>query len=43
MTYLLTSLSGMPTVEGHLNRTKPGYADYVARTSPFIPLPPKRA
>jgi len=41
MTYLLTSLSGMPTVEGHLSRTKPGYADYVWRTSGFIPLPPK--
>jgi steroid 5-alpha reductase family enzyme len=41
MTYLLTSLSGMPTVEGHLSRTKPGYADYVRRTSGFIPLPPK--
>lgn len=43
MTYLLTSLSGMPTVESHLTRTKPGYADYVARTSAFIPLPPRRA
>ena len=41
MTYLLTSLSGVPTVEGHLARTKPGYADYVRRTSGFIPLPPK--
>ena len=41
MTYLLTSLSGVPTVEGHLNRTKPDYDAYVRRTSGFIPLPPK--
>jgi steroid 5-alpha reductase family enzyme len=43
MTYLLTSLSGVPTVEGHLNRTKPGYDAYVRRTSSFIPLPPRQA
>ncbi len=43
MTYLLTSLSGVPTVEGHLNRSKPGYEAYVRRTSGFIPLPPRQA
>jgi steroid 5-alpha reductase family enzyme len=41
MTYLLTSLSGVPTVEGHLAKSKTGYADYVRRTSGFIPLPPR--
>ena len=43
MTYLLTSLSGVPTLEGHLKRNRPGYGDYVRRTSGFIPLPPKKA
>ncbi|MBL8779671.1 MAG: DUF1295 domain-containing protein [Alphaproteobacteria bacterium] len=42
ITYLLTSLSGVPTVEGHLKRSRPDYEAYVARTSGFIPLPPKR-
>ncbi|MBP6013570.1 MAG: DUF1295 domain-containing protein [Alphaproteobacteria bacterium] len=41
MTYLLTQLSGVPTVEGHLKRSKPGYEEYVRRTSGFIPLPPR--
>ncbi len=40
--YLLTSWSGVPTVEGNMKRRKPGYQDYVSRTSQFIPLPPKR-
>ena len=31
------------TVEGRLRRTRPGYEDYVRRTSAFVPLPPKRA
>ncbi|ACU73131.1 protein of unknown function DUF1295 [Catenulispora acidiphila DSM 44928] len=42
MTWLLTSGSGKPMVEAHLTNTRPGYADYVARTSGFIPRPPKR-
>lgn len=42
LTYLLTSWSGVPTVEGNLRRNKPGYEDYVRRTSTFFPLPPKR-
>ena len=41
LTYLLTSWSGVPTVEGNLKRNKPGYADYVARTSRFVPMPPR--
>jgi steroid 5-alpha reductase family enzyme len=42
ITYLLTSLSGVPTVEGHMRRSRPEYEAYIARTSGFIPLPPKR-
>ncbi|MCE9521726.1 MAG: DUF1295 domain-containing protein [Alphaproteobacteria bacterium] len=43
ITYLLTSWSGIPTIEGKLKRKKPGYEDYVRRTSQFIPWPPKSA
>jgi len=43
MTYLLTRLSGVPLLEKKLAKTRPGYADYVARTSSFVPLPPKPA
>jgi steroid 5-alpha reductase family enzyme len=41
MTYLLTRLSGVPLLEKKLARTRPGYAEYVARTSGFVPWPPK--
>jgi steroid 5-alpha reductase family enzyme len=41
MTYLLTRLSGVPLLERKLVRTRPGYAEYVARTSAFIPWPPR--
>jgi steroid 5-alpha reductase family enzyme len=43
ITFLLTRWSGVPTVEGRLRRHRPGYEDYIARTSPFIPWPPKKA
>ncbi len=39
MTYLLTRLSGVPLLEKKLTKTRPGYADYIARTSSFIPWP----
>ena len=42
MTYFLLRVSGVAMMEKGLNKTKPEYADYVARTSVFIPLPPKR-
>lgn len=42
LVYTLTRWSGMPTVEGRMRRRKPDYEDYVRRTSPFIPWPPKR-
>jgi len=42
MTYLLAKGTGKPLTEKHLTTTRPGYADYVRRTSGFIPLPPKQ-
>ncbi|ROH88690.1 DUF1295 domain-containing protein [Stagnimonas aquatica] len=42
MAGLLMKLSGIPMLEEGLLRRKPGYADYVARTSALIPWPPKR-
>jgi steroid 5-alpha reductase family enzyme len=43
LTFLLTRWSGVPTVEGRLRRSRPGYEDYVARTSGFVPWFPKKA
>jgi steroid 5-alpha reductase family enzyme len=42
MTYLLTAKTGKALMEKGLSKSKPGYADYVARTSGFIPRPPKK-
>lgn len=42
VTWLLTKLSGVPMLERSLRKTRPGYEDYVRRTSAFFPLPPKR-
>lgn len=42
LTYLLTSWSGAPSIEGRMLRRRPGYEDYIRRTSPFIPRPPRR-
>ena len=42
LTYTLTRWSGAPLLEAGLKRSRPGYAEYVKRTSPFIPWPPKR-
>lgn len=41
MTWLLTRLSGVPLLEKKLAKTRPGYAEYVARTSSFVPWPPR--
>jgi len=43
MTVLLLRVSGVALLERSLTKRRPGYADYVARTSAFIPLPPRRA
>ena len=42
ITVLLTRWSGVPTVEGRMRKHRPGYEDYIARTSSFIPMPPKK-
>lgn len=42
MTWLLLRVSGVSMLDEHMLRTKPGYADYVRRTSPFFPRPPRR-
>jgi steroid 5-alpha reductase family enzyme len=42
ITFLLTKWSGAPTTEGNMRRKKPDYEAYMARTSGFIPLPPKK-
>lgn len=41
MTWLLARKTGKPLMESHLTSSRPGYADYVARTSGFFPLPPR--
>ena len=42
MTFLLTRVSGAALLEKGMASTRQGYADYVARTSGFLPLPPKK-
>ena len=42
LTFTLTKWSGKPLLEKGLAKSRPGYADYVTRTSSFIPWPPKR-
>lgn len=41
MTFLLARWSGVGPLERRLKRRKPDYADYIARTSGFIPRPPR--
>ncbi len=41
MTYLLARVSGVPMLEAHLAETRPGYREYVQRTSAFLPRPPR--
>lgn len=43
MTWLLVRVSGVALLDRTLAARKPGYADYMARTSAFIPWPPRRA
>jgi steroid 5-alpha reductase family enzyme len=43
MTFLLVRVSGVTLLEQGLAATKPGYRDYVARTSAFVPWRPRRA
>jgi steroid 5-alpha reductase family enzyme len=41
MTVLLRRVSGVPMLERTMAKRRPGYAEYVARTSPFLPRPPR--
>ncbi len=41
MTWLLTAKTGKPLMEKQLSKSRPGYVEYVERTSGFIPWPPK--
>jgi steroid 5-alpha reductase family enzyme len=42
MTIILTRGTGQRLTERRMTSSRPGYAEYVARTSGFIPLPPRR-
>jgi steroid 5-alpha reductase family enzyme len=41
ISFLLLRVSGVTMLEERLESTKPGYAEYVRRTSAFVPWPPK--
>lgn len=42
LTFTLTRWSGIGITEKAIGKTKPKYADYIRRTSAFIPMPPKK-
>ena len=42
MVMLLLKISGVPLLEAEMARRKPGYADYMQRTSMLLPWPPRR-
>lgn len=42
MTWLLVGFTGKRWMESHMRKRRPEYADYIARTSGFIPMPPRR-
>jgi steroid 5-alpha reductase family enzyme len=41
MSWFLSFKTGKPLLEKQMAATKPGYAEYIRRTSGFFPLPPK--
>ncbi len=41
LTFLLLRVSGVALTEKTISSRRPGYAEYVRRTSAFVPLPPK--
>jgi steroid 5-alpha reductase family enzyme len=43
MTFLLVRVSGKAMLERDIGKRRPGYAEYIERTSGFFPLPPKRS
>ncbi|MGD9309624.1 MAG: DUF1295 domain-containing protein [Desulfosarcina sp.] len=42
ITVVLLKLTGVPLTEAALKKRRPGYSEYIARTSPFFPRPPKK-
>jgi steroid 5-alpha reductase family enzyme len=42
MTFMLLRVSGVAMLEKTIGTRRPGYEDYVHRTSAFLPRPPKR-
>lgn len=42
MSFLLLRVSGVAMLEKTIGKRRPGYAEYVQRTSAFFPRPPKR-
>ena len=43
MTFMLLRVSGVAMLERTIGRRRPGYDEYIRKTSAFIPMPPKRA
>lgn len=43
MTWLLAKGTGAKLLESSIGKRRPGYVDYVKRTSGFLPLPPRKA
>ena len=41
ITFLLLRFSGVPMLEEGLSASRPGYSEYIKRTSSFLPWPPK--
>ncbi len=42
MTFFLMRVSGVPLLERALAERREGYREYMERTSPFLPMPPKK-
>jgi steroid 5-alpha reductase family enzyme len=43
MTFFLVKVSGVPMLEHSIAKRRPGYTEYVKRTSSFFPRPPKKS
>jgi steroid 5-alpha reductase family enzyme len=41
MTFLLVKVSGVAMLDAHMAATRPEYAEYIRRTSAFVPRPPR--
>ncbi len=41
MTFLLVKVSGVAMLDAHMAATRPEYAEYIRRTSSFVPRPPR--